>query len=227
MTTVINGSSPSITFSDSTTQTTAFTTTPVINTINSQSATPLTLGINGTEAMRIDSSGNLLVGTTTAWASLANKSVQVANASGLGQYAGGPGNSSQTFTFGRDNVTTGNFVFAFNGAVISSITPSTGAYTPLSDSRVKKNITPLQYGLDEILKLKPVSYNMVLEENADKKHIGLIAQEVKSVMDETVDDLIDQENQMYGLDKSVLVPVLIKAIQELNAKFEEYKASHP
>ena len=65
MTTVINGSSPSITFSDSTTQTTAFTTTPVINTINSQASTPLTLGINGTEAMRIDSSGNVLVNSAT------------------------------------------------------------------------------------------------------------------------------------------------------------------
>jgi hypothetical protein len=178
--------------------------------------------VSFTERMRI-SSGNLLVGTTTNYATL-GASVQVVNASGLGQFAGGDAGATFTYSFGRDNVTTGNFVFALNGTVIASINAGTGVYTPLSDSRVKKNIEPLQYGLDEILKLSPVTYNMVAEENSDKKHIGLIAQEVKSVIDEAVDDLIDQENQMYGLDKSGLVPVLIKAIQELNAKVTALEA---
>jgi len=178
-----------------------------------------------TERMRIAGS-NVLVGTTTNYATL-GASVQIVNSSGLGQFSGGDASSATTFSFGRDNVTTGNFVFAFNGAVVASINAGTGVYTPLSDSRVKKNITPLQYGLDEILRLNPVTYNMVSEEDSNKKHIGLIAQEVKSVMDETIDDLIDQEKQMYSLDKSVLVPVLINAIQELNAKFEAYVASHP
>jgi hypothetical protein len=181
--------------------------------------------VSFTERMRISSS-NLLLGTTTNYATL-GASVQIVNSSGLGQFAGGDASSATTFSFGRDNVTTGNFVFAFNGAVVSSINAGTGIYTPLSDSRVKKNIAPLQYGLNEILNLNPVVYNMVSEKDTDKKHIGLIAQEVKSVMDETVDDLKNQEKQMYGLDKSVLVPVLINAIQELNAKFEAYVASHP
>ena len=160
--------------------------------------------------------GNLLVGASTAYATL-GPSVQVVNSGGKGQYAAGPGNPAQTYTFGRDNVTTGLFVFTYNGNVISTINSGTGAYTAVSDSRLKKNITSLQYGLNEILKLNPVTYNMKTEEDSVKKHIGLIAQEVKSVMDESVDDLIDQENQMYGLDKSGLVPVLIKAIQEQQA----------
>jgi hypothetical protein len=185
--------------------------------------TGMTFTVGASERMRIDSSGNLLVGTTTAWVSI-GASVQVANGGGLGQYAAGPGNSSQTYTFGRDNVTTGNFVFAYNGAVISNINPTNGVYTAVSDSRLKKNIEPLQYGLNEILQLNPVVYNMNTQEDSDKKIIGLIAQEVKAVMDEAVDDLKDQENQMYGLDKSGLVPVLIKAIQELKAELDSVKA---
>jgi hypothetical protein len=173
-------------------------------------------GSGPTERARIDPSGNLLVGQQSTTATL-GASIQVSNSGGLGQYAAGPNNVGQTYSFGRDNVTTGNFVFAYNGSIISAISPSTGGYTPLSDSRVKKNITPLQYGLGEILQLNPVAFNMISEDDSNKKHIGLIAQEVKLVMDETVDDLIDTETQMYGLDKSVLVPVIIKAMQEQQA----------
>ena len=184
---------------------------------------PMTFTTGGSERLRIDTSGNLLVGASAAPLAM-GVSVQAINGGGIGQFSAGPGSASQTFSFGRDNVSTGNFVFAYAGSVISSISASTGVYTPLSDSRVKKNIEPLQYGLNEILKLKPVIYNMVAEKDSDKKHIGLIAQEVKAVMDEAVDDLKDKENQMYGLDKSGLVPVLIKAIQELKATVDEQAA---
>ena len=75
MTTVINGDSPSITFSDSTTQTTAFTTNPIINNIKSQAATPLTFAIDTTERMRITSAGDVGVGTTSPAATFAVNSV--------------------------------------------------------------------------------------------------------------------------------------------------------
>jgi hypothetical protein len=167
----------------------------------------------------------LLVGQTAAPLALAG-SCQVANASSSGQFSGGDGALARTFSFGRDNVTTGAFVFTYNGNLISSISAATGVYTAVSDARVKKNITPIIYGLNEILKLNPVMYNMIDESDDSKKHIGLIAQETKSVIDESVDDLVTVTQEMkdlgakeqyYGLDKSVLVPVLIKAIQEQQA----------
>jgi hypothetical protein len=179
-------------------------------------------------SMVINSSGNVLVGQTSAPLALGS-SCQIANASGLGQFSGGDGSLARTFSFGRDNVTTGAFVFTFNGSVISQIGAGTGIYTAVSDSRLKKNITPLNYGLNEILELNPVMYNMKTESDDTKKHIGLLAQEVKSVIDESVDDLTvlteemkdaGAKEQYYGLDKSGLVPVLIKAIQELNAKVD-------
>jgi hypothetical protein len=65
---------------------------------------------------------------------------------------------------------------------------------------------------------------MLDEKENSKKHLGLIAQEVKAIIDESVDDLIDESIQFYGLDKSGLVPVLIKAIQELSAKVTALEA---
>lgn len=123
---------------------------------------------------------------------------------------------ANSWDIGRDNNSTGNFTFTLNGTQKGYISTSTGAYVPVSDSRAKKNIVNLQYGLKEILALNPVMYNMIEELDTDKKHIGLIAQETKAIMDESVDDIKDESKEFYGLDKSGLVPVLIKAIQELN-----------
>lgn len=65
MTTIINGSSPSITFSDSTTQTTAFTgsATSIANTGGwavTPSGTKLYFSYNGTNVASLDSSGNFI-----------------------------------------------------------------------------------------------------------------------------------------------------------------------
>jgi hypothetical protein len=62
--------------------------------------------------------------------------------------------------------------------------------------------------------MRPVTYLMNEEEDTAKKHLGFIAQEVKALMDESVDDLIDPDTQFYMMDKGGLVPVLVKAIQE-------------
>ena len=177
-----------------------------------------------------DGSGNLLVGDTT---NTANSKVNIYTATNIGmtvRNGGVQGNyeSSDTgrvnyWQFGRDNSSTGNFVFYLNGSQKGYISLSTGAYVPVSDIRAKKNITPLQYGLSEVLAFKPVMYNMIEELDSDKKHIGLIAQETKSIIDEAVDDIKDKDTEFYGLDKAGLVPVLIKAIQELKAEVDSLK----
>lgn len=181
---------------------------------------------NGTERTRLTATGQLLVGTT---ASIAGKIQGNGGSSGQGIGAwDGPangnfisGDSSGTFfiAFGRDNQSTGDWVFYNPGGKIAVINYSTGAYSAVSDGRLKRDIEPLTYGLNEVLQLNPVTYNFKTEDISTKRHIGLIAQEVKAVMDETVDDLKDPE-QSYALDKSGLVPILINAIKELNAKVD-------
>jgi hypothetical protein len=91
-----------------------------------------------------------------------------------------------------------------------------------SDSRLKKDITDLNYGLAEVLKLRPVSYKLIADEE-QKTKLGLIAQEVRQIIPEIVTE--DNSKEKYlGMSYSELIPVLINAIQEHEKTIEKLKA---
>ncbi len=81
-----------------------------------------------------------------------------------------------------------------------------------SDERLKKDIEPLEYGIDTVMKLNPVSYNWKNRQTSDKT-LGLLAQEVENVIAEVVNTANDEIGSR-GVRYSNLVPVLIKAIQD-------------
>jgi hypothetical protein len=185
----------------------------------------------GTERARIDSSGTVTI--NPGGSAVNNPATLLAFYGGGAATSAGPlrfgdgslsGGATNYWDIGRDNNTTGNFTFTLNGTQKGYIAIATGVYTPVSDRRSKKNIAPLQYGLSSVMAMNPVMYHMVEELDTDKKHIGLIAQEIKAVIDEIVDDIKDETKQFYGLDKSGLVPVLIKAIQEQQALITQLTA---
>ncbi|MBI4647563.1 MAG: tail fiber domain-containing protein [Bacteroidia bacterium] len=92
-----------------------------------------------------------------------------------------------------------------------------------SDLRLKKDIQKLDYGLSEVLKLEPVSFYW--KQNDRGRKIGLIAQEVQNVIAEVV--VVGEDPQKtLGLNYAELVPVLIKAIQEISAEMEETKTEN-
>jgi hypothetical protein len=107
-----------------------------------------------------------------------------------------------------------NTVYATNGTINTS------------DAKDKENIEDLEYGLDEILQLRPVKFNWKDQpETGDK--IGLIAQELQEVIGEVVLDTEWVTNEETGQKSEVkaerlgvfysdLIPVLIKSIQEQN-----------
>lgn len=82
-----------------------------------------------------------------------------------------------------------------------------------SDSRLKKDIKAMKYGLDQVMKLEPVEYRWKSDSDKSEKKLGLIAQDVQKVMKELVSEDGDL-NQTKGVKYVDLVPVLIKAIQE-------------
>ena len=88
-----------------------------------------------------------------------------------------------------------------------------------SDKRLKDNIQPIENSLDKVNKLGGYTFDWNEElQKARKGHdIGVIAQEVQSVLPEVV---IERENGYLGVDYQKLVPVLIEAIKELTAKVE-------
>jgi hypothetical protein len=94
-----------------------------------------------------------------------------------------------------------------------------GAYYRLSDRRQKENIKPLEYGLSDVLMLKPVTHTW-LNSDSTKPSIGLIAQDVEEVLKEIVNTSMDGDREIKALDYNGLIPVLIKSIQELNKKIE-------
>ena len=101
-------------------------------------------------------------------------------------------------------------------------------YSTSSDYRLKENVAQMTGALNKVAQLKPVTYTWK-DGGAPQ---GFIAHELQSIIPEAVvgeKDAIDAEgNPVYqGIDTSFLVATLTAAIQELNAKFEEYKASHP
>jgi len=96
-----------------------------------------------------------------------------------------------------------------------------------SDARLKKNIEDIPYGLEEILKLRPVAYKWIKNPDGQDgaKRLGLLAQEVQRVIPEVVRDwcykadektgkTIKMPTTTLGLQYDAIIPVLIKGMQE-------------
>ena len=105
-----------------------------------------------------------------------------------------------------------------------------GTYATVSDQRLKKNIEDAKDGfLEDVAKLRVVKYNWTNDAENTPKELGWIAQEVEQVFPRLVQDCLPNENgDVYKTVKSSVLPyILLKAIQELKAEFDAYKATHP
>jgi hypothetical protein len=167
----------------------------------------------GTERARIDSSGNLLVGTTTTAFNNSN-SVAISVAQGYVLQNHVLGTSSGTkYTY-----------FSYNAGEIGSITQNgtTGvSYNTSSDQRLKENIADADDAGSKVDAIQVRKFDW----KADGSHqdYGMIAQELQAVAPEAVTGDADSEDMM-GVDYSKLVPMLIKEIQSLRnrvAQLEE------
>jgi hypothetical protein len=93
-----------------------------------------------------------------------------------------------------------------------------------SDERIKQNVEEIPFGLEYVCKLRPVSFEFrdeYFSEPTKKKRLGFIAQEVENVTEnaETYSFITQgSETEYAGLDYVALVPVLVKAVQELENK---------
>lgn len=92
-----------------------------------------------------------------------------------------------------------------------------------SDQRLKKNFETTQ-GLAEILQIEPVKYHFNWEEDTATKRLGFKAQNLQSLIPEMVQpngDKFEDGSDILTLTPDYLLPVLIKAIQELEARVKE------
>ncbi|TVR77439.1 MAG: hypothetical protein EA412_11095 [Chitinophagaceae bacterium] len=97
-----------------------------------------------------------------------------------------------------------------------------GVWTDASDRRLKFDIDNTQYGLKEVLALRPVDYKMHIDSS---RQVGFIAQEMLEIVPEVVSGIegdIDK-NETLGLSYGNLVAVLTKAIQEQQEMIDNLK----
>lgn len=108
----------------------------------------------------------------------------------------------------------------YSGAARGYFNSATGAYVAVSDRNLKKNIVDISYGLSSIMALRPVEYNMTTESDDGQKHLGFIAQEAQEVIPSSVSEML---NDTLGMDKTEIIAVLVKAMQEQQAAIEQLK----
>jgi hypothetical protein len=167
--------------------------------------------VTPTESMRIDSSGNLLVGTQSTVSSYSvatfagdQKGITIYHNGTTPNYRSIYSNSSSTLYF-------------YNGSNEAYLT-SAGAWQNASDARLKTNIRDIEYGLNTVLSSQPRHFE---RNDVEGTYIGFIAQEMQEVIPEVVSG--DPEKQL-GLDYGSLVAVAFKAIQEQQTIIDDLKS---
>lgn len=200
--------------------------------------------VDNIEAMRIDAAGKLLVGTTTALSSerfgvdSSTEAAQFRNsASGNGTVsakATHPSYADWVYTATTDRAG-GTSCGFFRGIANSSINiyiynngnivNANNSYGAISDVKLKENVTDATPKLEQLNQVRVVNYNLIGQE---QKQIGVIAQELEQVFPNMVEETVDRDEDGNDLGTttksvkySVFVPMLIKAMQEQQAKIDD------
>jgi hypothetical protein len=183
------------------------------------------------ERMRITSGGSALIGTNSNPLP-DNASPQFGIIAGSGTDAVNikhTQNANNTLNIWQTGTTQHNAIAFYKGDTQANrgnivVTTSGTSYNTISDYRLKENITPLENGLDRVLQLKPSKFNWIETGNETE---GFIAHELQEYFPDAVTGEKDAVYSSTGniklqsVDYGRITPLLVKAIQELEARVKE------
>jgi hypothetical protein len=184
----------------------------------------------GSERMRIDSSGNLLVGTTNSEGRLNLKTASASAIALVTRGVSGDVGAEHIAIIKFDNNTTSSQTFVKfyvndgnqgSGQIVAN-GASQAAFAAFSDARLKENIADLPAQLDNILALRPVEFDYIESEGGGHQ-IGFIAQEIEQVFPDAVGEREDGMKMVAGWTKTEAI--LVKAIQELTARVAQLEGN--
>jgi len=168
----------------------------------------VTMSTGGTERMRIDSGGHVLIGRSSTGASAADYGMNLYSTGIIYLFANAAGN---------DDIFRGHNSAGTNTSAIEA----DGDYIDLSDSRFKQNIVDAPSVINTIKSMPVRSFDW--KDRSYGQTYGFVAQELNGICPEVV-KVPESEEDVWGVRNSKVVPMLVKAVQEQQAMIEELKA---
>ena len=221
------------------------------NIYNGNSTGNLLFFTNNLERARIFASGGVSIGNTTdpGAANLSvNTNLFVGTTAALGssvctfmnnsQYAGPQivvrnnyNTAGKYWKIGQENNNSLAFYIYNASGVGQYMTDGGTSWLPnVSDERLKNKISDISNALEAVNKLKPLSFYYQNQEQSGIPNYGHFAQDVGNAIPDAmlVSPQKDKEfGDIYTYDPNIINVYLVKAVQELSAKFDAYVASHP
>jgi len=177
--------------------------------------------VTWTQAMTLDASGNLLVAKTSTSDSVVGALLGATGSISCARTSSS--NTDLTYIAYSTGASAYRFYVGLGGTVFATNT----TISAISDARFKENVQDIDVGLGAILALKPRKFDWKAGKGKDiKGDRGFIAQEFEQVFPQLVDEWKDNAPEGEAPYKSVrqdLIPVLVKAIQELAAEVNALK----
>ena len=177
--------------------------------------------VNDSERMRIDASGNLLVGKTSVSFGTAGIELKNSNVISITRSA------NPCLNANRIGSSAGSLIIMhYDGVDVGSIdvTASATSYTTSSDQRLKENIADADDAGSKIDAIQVRKFDWKVD--GSHQDYGMVAQELLEVAPEAVSQG-ETEDDMMGVDYSKLVPMMLKEIQSLRARVATLEGNPP